>query len=140
MWAIDTQHAPLYWFPRECPRVTVWPRGEADRPTFEERFATTAPRVHAIECDWLAPMRSTQLHRYDFSDELFAPWPDADGQWIARETVTPVVIEPLGDLLDLHAAARIELRVVPSLWPLCDVVMSGPWEFSIVRMHNARSR
>ena len=24
VWAIDTRHLPLYWFPRACPRVTVW--------------------------------------------------------------------------------------------------------------------
>jgi len=22
VWAIDTRHLPLYWFPRECPRAT----------------------------------------------------------------------------------------------------------------------
>src|SRR3954464_3428258 len=25
VWAIDHERAPLYWFPRECPRVTIWP-------------------------------------------------------------------------------------------------------------------
>ncbi len=51
----------------------------------------------------------------------------------------------MGDLLDAHAAAGIELRVVPSLWPLHDAVAYGPgasttWDFSIVRMRNARPR
>ncbi|MBA2308744.1 MAG: hypothetical protein H0W01_05455 [Pseudonocardiales bacterium] len=22
VWAIDDEHAPAYWFPRDCPRVT----------------------------------------------------------------------------------------------------------------------
>src|SRR5438067_2815838 len=24
VWAIDTRHLPLYWFPRDCPRCTFW--------------------------------------------------------------------------------------------------------------------
>ena len=24
VWAIDDDHAPLYWFPRACPRITAW--------------------------------------------------------------------------------------------------------------------
>ena len=24
VWAIDTRHLPLYWFPRDCSRATFW--------------------------------------------------------------------------------------------------------------------
>ncbi|MGV3489112.1 MAG: DUF6886 family protein [Tuberibacillus sp.] len=24
VWAIDEEHAPLYFFPRDCPRVAFW--------------------------------------------------------------------------------------------------------------------
>jgi hypothetical protein len=24
VWAVDTRHLPLYWFPRQCPRATFW--------------------------------------------------------------------------------------------------------------------
>src|SRR5207237_6915221 len=24
VWAIDTRHLPLFWFPRDCPRCTFW--------------------------------------------------------------------------------------------------------------------
>jgi hypothetical protein len=34
----------------------------------------------------------------------------------------------------------IELRLVPSLWPLHDLAVSDRWDFSIVRMRNARPR
>ena len=140
VWAIDGDYAPLYWFPRECPRVTVWPRDDTERESFESRFVTAARRIHAIECGWLARMRSTLVYRYDFADEPFTSWPDAAGQWIAHVAVAPIAVEPLGDLLDLHAGAGIELRIVPSLWPLHDVVTSGQWEFSNVRMRNAVPR
>ena len=38
----------------------------------------------------------------------------------------------------LSAQERIELRAVPSLWPIRDLAVSDRWDFSIVRMMNAR--
>lgn len=107
---------------------------------FEEAFATAARRVHAIEASWLERMKATRLLRYDFDPEPFSPWPEASGQWTARVSVEPRSVMPIGDLVELHAAAGIELRVVPSLWPLHDLAVSDRWDFSIVRMRNASLR
>jgi hypothetical protein len=140
VWALDAHHAPLYWFPRDCPRVTAWPRTPHERSTFRSAWTTTAKRVHAIELRWLDRMRATTLYRYDLSADDFAPWPDASGQWFAERPVVPVAVVPLGDLLGLHVAADIELRAVPSLWPLHDLAVSDDWDFGIVRMSNAQPR
>ena len=43
-------------------------------------------------------------------------------------------VTPLGDLLAAHVDAGIELRFVPSLWPLHDLAVSEAWEFGIVRI------
>ena len=37
VWAIDTRHLPLYWFPRECPRCTFW-AGPLTTPEDVTRF------------------------------------------------------------------------------------------------------
>jgi len=140
VWAIDAEHAPLYWFPRDCPRVTIWPLRREHLPRFEKRFATLAPRLHAIECGWLDRMRSAELFRYELDAKSFVPWEEANGQWISEYDVVPRAVEPVGDLLAAHAAANIELRIVPSLWPLHDVAVHGEFDFSIVRMHNALPR
>lgn len=140
VWAIDALHAPLYWFPRGCPRVTAWPRTALERTTFRSAWATTAERVHAIELRWLDRMRATTLYRYDLSADDFSPWPNASGHWLAERPVVPVAVVPLADLLDLHVGADIELRAVPSLWPLHDFAVSDDWDFSIVRMSNAQPR
>ena len=137
VWAIDAEHAPLYWFPRDCPRVTVWPRDESERPAFEERFGTTAPRLHAVEAAWLERMRTVDLYRYDLPATTFRRWEEASGQWISRVEVVPSTVEPVGDLLALHEQAGIELRVVETLWPLRELAISDEWDFSIVRMRNA---
>jgi Family of unknown function (DUF6886) len=140
VWAIDTDHAPLYWFPRDCPRVTAWPRPTDDPEMFAEAWVTTARRVHAVELGWLDRMRTTTLYRYDFAASGFEPWPDAAGQWIAEHEIAPIAVVELTDLLGLHADAGIELRLVPSLWPLRDLAVDDRWEFSLVRMANASPR
>lgn len=137
VWAIDSEHAPLYWFPRDCPRVTVWPREPDERAEFYRRLATSAHRLHAIETSWFDRMVTTQLFRYDFDASDFAPRTDAGGYWISREVVEPVAITALGNLIDAHDAARIELRLVPNLWPLVGLVQDGQWDFSCVRLVNA---
>jgi hypothetical protein len=138
VWAIDADHAPLYWFPRDCPRVTAWPRDDSERSAFRAAFTTTASRVHAIELEWLPSMSTTVLYRYRFDTVAFRPWPEAAGQWVSDTPVEPVEVEPVGDLLALHVRAGIELRAVPSLGPLHDLAVSDRWDFSIVRMANAR--
>ena len=140
VWAIDERHAPLYWFPRNCPRVTVWSGDRFERSGFRETFCTLADRVHGVELGWLPAIRAASLYRYHFGASPFRPWPDASGQWISESPVEPVAIEPVGDLLDAHVEAGIELRAVPSLWPLHDLARSDRWDFSIVRMRYALPR
>ena len=140
VWAIDAEHAPLYWFPRDCPRVTAWPRDETERRHFHEAFCTTAWRVHAIELEWLAVLESTVLYRYRFDPAPFRPWPEATGQWVSSTVVEPLEVERLDDLIGCHVAAGIELRAVANLWPIRDLAASGPWDFSIVRFQRATPR
>jgi hypothetical protein len=137
VWAIDAAHAPLYWFPRDCPRVTVWPRDEHERRRYEVTFGTSAPRLHAIETRWLERMRTVELHRYELPASTFRRWKEASGQWISRAEVVPIGVHPVGDLLEAHERAGIELRVLDSLHDLRDQVISDQWDFSIVRFRNA---
>ena len=140
VWAIDHEHAPLYWFPRDCPRVAIWPRDVDATASFRERFTTTASRMHAIESAWLDRMRKASVYRYEFDAESFLPWENADGQWISEHEVVPAAVMSVGDLLAAHADANIELRIVSSLWPLHDLARHGEFDFSLVRMHNAQPR
>lgn len=95
-------------------------------------------RVHAIELRWLAALSTTVLYRYRFDAEAFRPWSEASGQWIADEAIKPLDVERIPDLAQCHVSADIELRAVPSLWPIRDLACSGPWDFSVVRFTNAR--
>ncbi len=133
VWAIDGDHAPLYWFPRDCPRIAFW---RADGAPPVDLGPTAAARVHAIGADWLARVRSCALFAYRFDPTAFEPWPGADGHWVAATEQQPLSVEPVGDLLERHAKAGIELRVVPDLRPLRDAVVASGLRFSMCRLRN----
>jgi hypothetical protein len=122
VWAVDSDRAWVYWFPRDCPRV-CWRDGES--------------RVAAIESAWLERMRSTRLYAYKLPAQTFEPW---DKFFISRETVTPLAVVEVGDLLEQHASAGIEFRIVPSLFPLWDAVRETADDFSGIRLRNAVGR
>jgi hypothetical protein len=134
VWAIDEEHAPAYWFPRDCPRITFW---SADGTPPTAMGPTAARRVHAIESSWLERMHATVLYVYRFDPGPFEPWDGADGHLVSREAVEPVGVAPVGDLVARHAAAGIELRLVPDLRPLRDAVVASGYRFSMIRLRTA---
>lgn len=137
VWAIDTRHLPLYWFPRDCPRATFWPTGGTTTADLDAFCGGVVRRVHAIEWRWLERVRTARLVAYRLPPEPFTAYEQTGGYWVAREPVVPISVDPLGDLLALHETAAIELRLVPNLWPLWDRVVASSLEFSGVRLRNA---
>jgi hypothetical protein len=116
VWAIDDEHVPAYWFPRDCPRGTFW---AVERTSDEdvERFLTgdRHRRVHAIQSDWLDRFRAGRVFAYELPVESFERYGRAAGYWVSRGTVQPLEVVELTDLLARHAEAGIELRIVPDL-------------------------
>ena len=74
VWAVDTRHAPMSWFPRDCPRGCIWPVS-ATTPEDRERFfgQSTANRVHVIEAGWLKRVQACSLHAYQLPAGAFRP-------------------------------------------------------------------
>lgn len=140
VWAIDEEHAPLYWFPRDCPRVAYWALPTSSTEDLDRFFGHTAARmVMAIEGAWLARMQQTKLYAYRFPADTFEPhWESSTPYYLSRETVAPLAVDPVGDLLARHAAAGIELRITPSLWPLRRALLDATLHFSMIRMRNAQ--
>lgn len=101
VWAIDERHSPLYWFPRDCPRIGVW---KDDSPI----------RVF-IQADWVTFLEEARLWRYDFDS---SGWEDCHdhGCWVSRVPVRPLAVELLTDLPTLHG----HLEVVDSLARLAE--------------------
>jgi len=139
VYAIDAWHAPMYYFPRQCPRACFWP-GERTSDADRERWFTgiDARIVIAIESDWLERVRATTLYRYEMPEVTFTEQGDASGHWHSRETIVPLAVEPVGDLLAALVAANVELRFTPRLYELWMAVIASTVEFSGTRLRNAR--
>jgi hypothetical protein len=137
VWALDAEHAPCYWFPRDCPRVTAWVGSgtvDADRAILRG-----VPRVHAVERRWLESMRTTSVYAYRLPADRFRPIDDVDRYaFVCDAAVDPLGMpELLGDLVDLHVAAGIELRVLDALGPFWRAVRRSTLAFSGVGLANA---
>lgn len=135
VWAVDTRHLPLYWFPRQCPRGTFW--ATADTTPEDAALLVGASRVHIVEEPWLPAMRRTRVIAYRLPEETFAPDPNVGGYWLSREPVEPIDVVELGDLVRRHEASGIELRPVSNLWPIWNRVVASTLEFSGIRLRNA---
>ena len=97
VWTIDAEHAPLYWFPRAVPRISVWAYDDEQQQVLTERFQTEAHRICAAEQVWLDEIRAARIYRYTFDAEQFQPWEEADGQYVSAEVVYPQEIEVIDD-------------------------------------------
>lgn len=141
VWALDEEHAPSYWFPRECPRACCWagqtPILEAAAPLLG---LGGARRLHAIEAGWLERVRACRLYAYEFDPVPFKPKVAEAGYWVTGAEVGPLSVTTMGDLLARHVEAGIEVRIVRNLWPLIDAIVASGLEFSIIRKANAQQR
>ena len=141
VWAVDTRHLPLFWFPRQCPRSTYW----ASARTTDDDVARFLDgrrdlRVHVIEADWHERVATTQLVLYRMPEATFSEDVDVAGYWRSREPVEPVERQMVEGLVERHDEAGIALRTAENLWPLWDQVTASTLEFSGIRLRNALPR
>ena len=135
VWAVDSRHLPLYWFPRECPRGTFWATSHTTRQDAE--LLGDASRVHLVETSWLESMRSARVVAYRLPEATFTHDGAVGGYWLSRAAVEPLDVVQLGDLVARHEASGILLHSVPNLWPIWNRVVASTLEFSGIRLHNA---
>jgi hypothetical protein len=136
VWAVDSRHAPTFWFPRDCPRGCIWPVSTTTAQDRDRFFGQgDASRVHVIESAWLARLQSCRLQAYRLPAGSFRPH-DVGGYWVSDEPVEAIDRVVIGDLLGRHAAAGIEVRITPSIWPFWRQVIESTVEFSGSRLRN----
>jgi hypothetical protein len=137
VWAVDTRHAPMFWFPRDCPRGCIWPV-PSTTPGDRERFfgQSAASRVHVMEGGWLGRMQACRLYAYRLPAGAFQPH-EVGGYWVADEQVEADGQLVIDDLAGRHADAGIELRITPFIWPFWRQVANSTVGFSGSRLRNA---
>lgn len=137
VWTIDEWHAPLFYVPRDCPRVCFWPLPTSTQADLDRFFSYVSGRmVIAIETGWYERLTTTRLYRYIFSEESFIDLHDY-GVHVSRETLKPLGVEPVGNLAEQLMKADVELRLCPSLVPLGEAIVGTSLHFSLIRMRNA---
>jgi hypothetical protein len=137
VWAVDTRHAPLFWFPRDCPRGCIWPVSTTTSEDRERFFGQgSASRIHVMEAGWLDRMQAGRLYAYMLPAASFRPH-ETGGYWVSDEAVDAIEQVIIGGLIGRHAEAGIELRITPSIWPFWRRVASSTVEFSGCRLRNA---
>jgi len=127
----------MFWFPRDCPRGCIWPV-RATTPADRERFfgQSAANRIHVMEAGWLPRMQACRLYAYRLPAGAFRPH-EVGGYWVADEPVEAIEQVIVDDLAARHAAARIELRITPSVWPFWRRVADSTVGFSGMRLGNS---
>jgi hypothetical protein len=138
VWAIDEAHAPMYFFPRECPRILLWPRPGSTRADIDRFWAGSTARVLAfIEAAWAERHAGEALWRYELPRAGFEPVDESIGHFVSRRAVRWTRVEPFSGLPARLVDAGVELRILPDLLSL-----RGAWEtsvhFSGIRLRNAR--
>ena len=99
VWAVDTRHAPLFWFPRDCPRGCVWPVPATTAEDRERFFGqSAASRVHVMEASWLGRVRECSLYAYRLPVAAFQPHA-VGGYWVADEPVDALERVVIDDLV-----------------------------------------
>ena len=135
VWAIDAWHQPMYLFPRDCPRILLWPLTATTPEDLQTYWTAPSCRMIAyVERSWSDTLSGAVLYRYALPGDAFESLNDA-GMWVSRTAVTPTDVTRIDDLPQALSDADVELRTVPTLEPL-----KGLWQTSLhvsgIRLRN----
>lgn len=118
VWGVDDWHQPMYLFPRDCPRMLVWPTATTTTEDLRAYWTTSPCRMIAyIEWRWFARLARAVLYRYTLPVDDFECLNDA-GMWVSRSDAIPSEVQQITDIPASLDEASVELRVVASLEPL----------------------
>ena len=136
VWAIDDWHQAMYFFPRDCPRILIWPTDKTVAADRERYWGSSTSRMIAfIERRWLARMSSAMINRYELPPSSFESLGDA-GMWVARTVVYPLQRMIFSDMTLALELQNVELRPVDDLAQFKDL-----WNTSLhasgIRLRNA---
>jgi hypothetical protein len=136
VWAVEDAFQATYLFPRDCPRILVWPTPETSTSDLEQWWGDrTCSMIAHIEWRWLKQVGTEALFRYEFAPNQFEPTSDS-WMWVSKTPVVPLRVEVVDDLLWALHRAGVELRIMDELTPLRDM-WSTTMHASGIRLRNA---
>lgn len=136
VWAIDQPHSILYLFPRECPRIVVWPTTRTSPEDYRHWIGSKSARAVAyVEEEWLERIARATIFRYTMPPRTFEAVGDI-GMWVSLHSVQPSGCEVISDLSHRLASAGIELRAQSTLIGL-KPIWDSTLHASGIRLRNA---
>jgi hypothetical protein len=127
-----------YLLPRDCPRVTFYSNQDTAQADKEKFLGSSgSDYVVAIESRWYKVIKQTTLYCYEFPVDAFIELDREAGYYVSYDRVTPLAVRPIGDALGELLERNVEMRIMPTLWPLAEEVSKSSLQFSLIRMRNA---
>ena len=137
VWAVDELRQATYLFPRDCPRILLWPTEATSADDLDAWWGDRSCSMIAhIEWEWLDRLRAQVLFRYELPAETFLPTSD-EWMWVSKQTVEPIAVERLDNLLAALRLQGVELRLIESLLPL-QAVWDSTLHASGIRLRKAQ--
>ncbi|PWB83421.1 MAG: hypothetical protein C3F11_06675 [Methylocystaceae bacterium] len=138
VWAVDERRQAMYLFPRDCPRILIWPTATTADEDRDHWFGGRTSGVIAfVERSWLDEIETQSIYRYELPRDSFEDLDDA-GMWVSRSAVEPLRVDELTALPRELRAQGVELRVVDRLLSLRGV-FEASFHASGIRLRNARA-
>lgn len=139
VWVVDELRQGAYLFPRDCPRILVWPTAQTTPEDRQRWFGGQSVSMIAhVEWEWLDRIRESTLYRYEFDAARFEPLPGDAWMAVSRVSQRPTAITEINDLLGARREAGVELRVMQSLEPLRHA-WDSTMHVSGIRLRNSNS-
>jgi len=138
VWAIDAAHSPLYFFPRDCPRIVMWKLPKSSDNDIATHWHDSSKHMVAFfEEGWLDRINKTRLFRYELPSQTFTDLEDA-GMHVSEHPISPLNVQVFDDLLASLDDAGVEVRPLLDLTPLKDA-WSTSLHVSGIRLRNAKN-
>lgn len=139
VWAINDTCLPNFLTPRDCPRVTYHRGDNTTEADIEKYFSSNeSSHVIAIEHKWFEVMKSTTLYLYEVNDTNFYLQDSIAGYYVSEKEEIPINKIAINDLFDELFKRKIEIRLIPNLFKLCEEIKETSLKWSMCRMGNVQ--
>ena len=136
VWAVEEAFQATYLFPRDCPRILIWPTSETSATDLKEWWGDrTCSMIAHVEWQWLERIQRQTLFRYEFAPDQFERTEDS-WMWVSKTVARPTQVDRIDDLLGALRCADVELRIMNELTPLREA-WSTTMHASGIRLRNA---
>jgi hypothetical protein len=141
VWAIDQEHEFTFYFPRNCPRIVVTRTDDMSVEDQAKFFGLSSSNIIiTVETHWYNVINEATIYRYTLPGESFKLFDETAGYYISEESIMPVEMKPLDNLIERLIDLNIEVRFTPSLHPLREAILQSTiQDFGIHQFANARN-